>query len=213
VDEPTVAHPIIVPRRDSGAVPTNQPYTTDFYQPAPPPPPPLHHLIGSASPSTAGTPRLAAGAAGGDSPYRKRGLGLFAAIAAVMASLIAVAALVFVLADRKDDPPPASNVPTIAGRAPTGVKLTDRGSEIEISWADPSPGQVSFIVVMAHPGEEFKAMTTLGPGTTSYRAGGLNDKLNYCFAVAAVYSAKTYATSNQICTSRASAGPASSTGK
>jgi hypothetical protein len=150
---------------------------------------------------------------GGDASYRKRGLGLFAAIAAVLASLIAVAALVFVLANRKNDYAPASNVPTIAGRAPTGVRLTDRGSEIEISWTDPSPGQVSFIVVMAHPGEEFKAMTTLGPGTTSYRAGGLNAKLNYCFAVAAVYSAKTYATSNQSCTSRATAGPASSTGK
>jgi hypothetical protein len=153
------------------------------------------------------------GPGGGGDAYRKRGLGIFAAIAAVMASLIAVAALVFVLASRNNNPAPASNVPTLAGRAPTGVKLHDLGSEVDVTWTDPSPGQVSFIVVMAHPGEELKPMTTLGPGTTSYQAGGLNAKLNYCFAVAAVYSAKTFATSPQSCTSRGSATKASSTGK
>jgi hypothetical protein len=222
VDEPTIVHPTIKPRPTSRQsfqqmsqafgqggqrLPTQRPVDQQWA-----PPPPHHHLIGAASPA-AGTPHPAGAASGGDAAYRKRGLGLFAAIAAVMASLIAVAALVFVLANRRNDSPPASDVPTLAGRAPTDVKLTDRGSEIEIRWTDPSPGQVSFIVVMAHPGEEFKAMTTLGPGTTSYRAGGLNAKLNYCFAVAAVYSAKTYATSNQSCTSRATVDPGPSTGK
>ena len=227
VDEPTIVHPTIKPRGAAPRPPSRQSFeqmSQAFGQggqrlptqrPADQqwaPPPPHHHLAGAASP-LAGAPHPAGGASGGEAAYRRRGLGLFAAIAAVMASLIAVAALVFVLANRKNDPPPASNVPTLAGRAPTGVRLTDRGSEIEIRWTDPSPGQVSFIVVMAHPGEEFKAMTTLGPGTTSYRAGGLNAKLNYCFAVAAVYSAKTYATSDQSCTSRATADPAPSTGK
>jgi hypothetical protein len=176
------------------------------------PPPPHHLLVGSAG-YPAGTAQPGPAPSGGDGAYRKRGLGLFAAIAAVLASLIAVVALVVVLANRKTDSPPASNVPTLAGRAPTGIKLHDLGSEVDVTWTDPSPGQVSFIVVMAHPGEQFRSMATLGPGTTSYSAGGLSARLNYCFAVAAVYGVKTFATSSEICTSRAAASSAPSTGK
>jgi hypothetical protein len=93
-------------------------------------------------------------------------------------------------------------VPTLAGAAPTGVELHDHGSEIELDWTDPTKGTVSFMVVMAHPGEELKPMATLGPGKTSYQAGGLSTKLNYCFAVVAVYGADQFATSPQSCTSR-----------
>jgi hypothetical protein len=152
---------------------------------------------------------------GGEPAYRKRSVSVFAAIAAVMASVIAVAALVFVLANRGRDngSATASDVPTLAGAAPTGVKLHDRGAEIEINWKDPTAGTVSFMVVMAHPGEELKPMATLGPGKTSYRAGGLSTQLNYCFAVVAVYRANQFATSPESCTSRGSAGTGSSTGK
>jgi hypothetical protein len=152
----------------------------------------------------------------GDPAYRKRGVSIFAAIAAVLASIIAVAALVFVLANRGDDQnsnATASDVPTLAGAPPTDMQLRDRGAEIEITWKDPTSGTVSFMVVMAHPGEELKPMATLGPGTTSYRAGGLSTKLNYCFAVVAVYKANQFATSPQSCTSRPSPDSASSTGK
>jgi hypothetical protein len=154
-------------------------------------------------------------AAGGDGSYRKRGVTLFAAIAAVLASVIAVAALVFVLANRGDGNrhATASDVPTLAGAPPTGVKVHDRGAEIEITWKDPTSGTVSFMIVMAHPGEELKPIATLGPGKTSYAASGLSTRLNYCFAVVAVYRANQFATSPQSCTSRASAGPGSSTGK
>jgi hypothetical protein len=192
VDEPTVAHPIITPRWA--------------------PPPPHHQLIGPGG-NPAGMVQPGAGSAGGYGAYRKRGLGLFAAIAAVMASLIAVVALVVVLANRKSDSTPASNVPTLAGRAPTDVKLHDLGSEVEITWTDPSPGQVSFILVWGHPGEQLKPLVTLGPGTTSYSAGGLNTKLNYCFSVSAVYGTDKFAPSSESCTSRGTAVPGPSTGK
>jgi hypothetical protein len=158
---------------------------------------------------------VAGAVVGGDRAYRKRGVSVFAAIAAVLASVIAVAALVFVLADRGGDNSnaTASDVPTLAGAPPAGVQLRDRGAEIEISWKDPTSGTVSFMIVMAHPGEELKPMATLGPGKTSYRAGGLSTRLNYCFAVVAVYRANQFATSPQSCTSRASLDPGSSTGK
>jgi hypothetical protein len=158
---------------------------------------------------------VAGAVVGGDRAYRKRGVSVFAAIAAVLASVIAVAALVFVLADRGGDNSnaTASDVPTLAGAPPAGVQLRDRGAEIEISWKDPTSGTVSFMIVMAHPGEELKPMATLGPGKTSYRAGGLSTRLNYCFAVVAVYRANQFATSPQSCTSRAGLDPGSSTGK
>lgn len=151
----------------------------------------------------------------GDRAYRKKGVSIFAAIAAALASIIAVAALVFVLANRGDDNSnaTASDVPTLAGAPPTDVQLRDRGAEIEITWKDPTSGTVSFMVVMAHPGEELKPLATLGPGKTSYRGGGLSTRLNYCFAVVAVYRANQFATSAESCTSRSSADPASSTGK
>jgi len=50
--------------------------------------------------------------------------------------------------------------------------VTDRGSEIQITWTDPSAGTVSFLVAMARQGEQLKPISTLGPGQTSYRTGG-----------------------------------------
>jgi hypothetical protein len=172
-------------------------------------------------PLFAGGPQVAGGPVAGGAfvdsgpAYRKRGVSVFAAIAAVMASVIAVAALVFVLANRgkENGSATASDVPTLAGAAPGEVKLHDRGAEIELNWKDPTAGTVSFMIVMAHPGEELKPMATLGPGKTSYRAGGLSTELNYCFAVVAVYRANQFATSPESCTSRGSAGTGSSTGK
>ena len=142
-------------------------------------------------------------------PYEKRGFGLFAAIAAVLAAIIAVAALVFVLANRGDDRPSDPNVPTLGGKEPTAVRLRDEGSKIGITWQDPSAGTVSFLVAMGHPGEQLKPVATLGPGQTSYEMGALNTGLNYCFTVIAVYRGNQFATSAQTCTDR----PAPSTSK
>jgi hypothetical protein len=131
-------------------------------------------------------------------PPPRRGVSLFAAIAAVLAAVIAVAALVFVLANRNDD----SNVPTLGGNPPANVKLRDEGSRIRLTWTDPTDGTVSFMVAMAHPGEQLKPVGTLGPGQTSYEMSALNPTLDYCFAVIAVYRNNKFATSEQACTER-----------
>jgi hypothetical protein len=82
--------------------------------------------------------------------------------------------------------------------------LTDGGARIVVSWTDPANGTVSFLVAMGHPGEQLQPAATLGPGKTSFEIGSLNPKLNYCFAVVAVYRNNKFATSQQACTDRPS---------
>jgi hypothetical protein len=82
------------------------------------------------------------------------------------------------------------------------VKLTDLDSKIDVSWTDPSDATVSFMVTMAHPGEQLKPVSTVGPGQTSRRIEGLSPSLDYCFAVVAVYATDKFATSAQVCTDR-----------
>nr|WP_221381852.1 fibronectin type III domain-containing protein [Actinoplanes polyasparticus] len=142
-----------------------------------------------------------------DSPAGRKGLGVFAAVAAVLAAVIAVAALVFVLANRTSDSSDNDNVPTLAGPPPTDVRLRDTGATVDVNWTDPTQATVSFMVIMGRPGQELKPVGTVGPGQTSFEMTGLNATVNYCFAVVAVYSGNQFATSPQACTSRASATP------
>jgi hypothetical protein len=134
----------------------------------------------------------------------KRGLGIFAAIAAVLAAIIAVSALVFVLANRSGDKND-SDVPTLGGKPPTDVAIKDEGTSIKVSWQDPANGSVSFLVAMAQPGQQLKPVGTIGPGQTSYEINALSPTLNYCFAVVAVYRDNKFATSQQSCTDRPNA--------
>jgi hypothetical protein len=135
--------------------------------------------------------------------YGRRGPAVFAAIAAVLASIIAVAALVFVLADRGRDEPDRPDVPTLGGGPPPAdVKVDDFGTSVTVSWTDPGAGKTSFIITGGHPGEVLRSMGTVGPGQTRFTLEGLNDQLDYCFAVLAVYSTTEFASSPQSCTSR-----------
>ncbi|MEV6350742.1 tetratricopeptide repeat protein [Actinoplanes sp. NPDC051851] len=153
-----------------------------------------------------------------ESGSRRGGAALFAVIAASLAAIVAVAALVFTLANRTEQQQPAAGGgdggdvgtqtsvaptgPVLAGDPPTGVKLADQGSSIEVSWTDPAAGSVSFMITMAHPGEQLKPVSTVGPGQTSRKVDGLSSALDYCFAVVAVYSTNTFASSPQVCTDR-----------
>ncbi|GAA2899781.1 hypothetical protein Acy02nite_61030 [Actinoplanes cyaneus] len=141
----------------------------------------------------------------GKSGNRKRGMALFAVIAATLAAVVAVAALVFTLArDTRegDEGDTAPGSPTLAGAPPGNVKLTDAGTKIDVTWSDPTDATVSFMVTMAHPGEQLKPVSTVGPGQTSRRIEGLSPSLDYCFAVVAVYATDKFATSPQVCTDR-----------
>ncbi|MEV6637842.1 tetratricopeptide repeat protein [Actinoplanes sp. NPDC051470] len=134
----------------------------------------------------------------------KKGPAIFAAIAAVLAVSVAVVALVFVLADRggKDDGKD-SDVPTVGGGPPPrGVQVRDYGTSVEISWVDASEGKTSTLITGGHPGEVLKPMGEVGPGETRFELRGLNDQLDYCFAVVSVYGVNAFAPSEQSCTSR-----------
>jgi hypothetical protein len=136
------------------------------------------------------------------SAYQRKGPVLFAAVAAALAAIIAVVALIFVLADRGDDPD-TPDVPTLGGGPPPAdVRVRDFGSAVQVTWSDPGEGKTSFLITGGHPGEVLKPMGEVGPGVTRYDLQGLNDQLDYCFAVVAVYGADQFASSPQTCTSR-----------
>jgi hypothetical protein len=142
--------------------------------------------------------------AGPPRTYRKKGAAVYAAVAASLAAVIAVIALVVVLANRDsgDGGGTRSNVPTLGGPAPADVQLADNAGTITVTWTDPAEGKTTFVIEMGRPGEVMRAVGHVGPGETSFRMEGLNDKLDYCFVVAAVYSANKFAPSPQACTSR-----------
>jgi hypothetical protein len=179
-----VLQPVIQPRV---GLPAHQP---PLPAPVPPPTMPMPGPVAMPGPGAGG------------SAYQRRGPALFAAIAAVLAAIIAVVALVFVLADRGGDPN-SPDVPTLGGGPPPAdVRVRDFGSAIQVTWSDPGEGKTSFLITGGHPGEVLKPMGEVGPGVTRYDLQGLNDQLDYCFAVVAVYGADQFASSPQTCTSR-----------
>ena len=145
-----------------------------------------------------------AGAAGHgtDGPaYQKRGSTIFAAVAAGVAVIVAVAALIFALGGNQSNT--KDNVPTLAGDPPGDVRLIDLGASIRLTWQDPAAGKVTFLVTGGHPGDHLlRPMGQTGLGQTSYELQGLSTELDYCFAVVAVYGSSAFASSPQVCTSR-----------
>jgi hypothetical protein len=141
-------------------------------------------------------------------PYQSRGRGLAVAltVAATLVALTAVGALVVVLLDREQPPvvaqPTASAGPVLAGDPPSAVRLDDRGAVVELTWRDPTKGKVPFVVSMAREGQQLKPVSNVGPGETEALVEGLNAKLEYCFAVVAVYATDRFASSGQVCTER-----------
>lgn len=178
--------PVPVPRLEQASQARLPEVERPVYLPQSPPP-----VVGAAPATTPG--------------FSVRAPGLFAAIAAVCGVIIAVVALVVVLANRGDDK--GTDVPTLAGPAPTDVRVRDYGSSVKLFWTDPANGRTSFLITGGHPGEQLKPMGQVGPTTTSFDLNGLNDELDYCFAIVAVYSTSQFSTSPQTCISRADAAP------
>ncbi|MFD1371993.1 fibronectin type III domain-containing protein [Actinoplanes sichuanensis] len=168
-------------------------------------PPPQHVLPQSTEWPT--TPQVESGA---DGAYRKRAFAVGLTVVATLVALVAVGALVVVLMNRegkKEEGPvtpvaTASAGPQLGGAPPTRVKLTDRGASIDVSWRDPSGGKAPFMITMAREGQQLKPVAQVGLGKTKTSVDGLNPKLQYCFAVVAVYTSDLYASSTQVCTER-----------
>jgi hypothetical protein len=141
-------------------------------------------------------------------PAKGRGAAIAAAVAAAVAAVAATVVAVVVLTDRSTPGPAGPSAgPTLAGDPPTGLRLLDEVSSITITWTDPTAGTVPFVVAGGRTGKPLGAMATIKPGETTYKVNGLSASANYCFTVVAMYSTDRYATSGQVCTTRATSTP------
>jgi hypothetical protein len=91
--------------------------------------------------------------------------------------------------------------------APTGLTLQDNGTSIKVTWKDPAGGQVPFVVA-GGKGTDLAVLNTTHD--TTYTLNGVNTAFDYCFTVAAVYSAQRVVPSQLACTHRASSAPSRS---
>ncbi|GIJ29480.1 hypothetical protein Vqi01_46420 [Micromonospora qiuiae] len=134
-----------------------------------------------------------------------------AIVVALISVVVAVAAVVgvgFLLLDRRAESPdtaPGSTV-TEPGAPPTDLTLRDDTVTITLTWGDPSDGLVPFVVAGGRAGMPLRMMATVDAGQTTYTVNGLSSRVDYCFAVLAVYDTDQLATSSQVCTSREAGG-------
>ena len=127
------------------------------------------------------------------------------AVVAVVVALAAVIGVGVMILDRRATPPaaaPGSPTPVESDPPPGNLKLRDDTATITLTWTDPSDGLVPFMVAGGRAGQPLGVLATVDPGQTSYTVNGLNSRVDYCFAVLAVYGTERFATSSQVCTSR-----------
>jgi hypothetical protein len=145
-----------------------------------------------------------------------RRVGLVVALIAAAVLAIAGTAVLMLVEDRPgqvvaapttDPTPTPTDQPTtiITGSpegAPRDVRLTDRGTSVTLTWADPSGGVVPFLVIGSGPAGEKLETRQVDQGGTSVTYGGLERDRNYCFVVGAVYAVDRVATATEVCTRR-----------
>lgn len=99
--------------------------------------------------------------------------------------------------------PSSSAVPTTPAQGPpTGVRISDDGGSVTLTWTDPSDGLVPFIISGGRVGEQSQPYETVPAGRTSSTIYGLNERYDYCFTVAAVWSSDVIVPSARTCTTR-----------
>jgi hypothetical protein len=137
-------------------------------------------------------------------------------LAAVLVAGIGVAAAVVALTLPRGDgdapapaspaaPPSVASAPassTPAAGAPAGLALRDNRDSVTLSWTYPKGSEGPVLISGGRQGQERRAFQQLPAGSADYIVYGLNEKLNYCFAVAVVHSTDDVATSAPICTAR-----------
>jgi len=136
-----------------------------------------------------------------------------AAVAAAAAVVAAVLAGIAVFGDDGDRQaritggaatPPVS----VTGEPPGDVQVTRDGDALVVTWTDPDPGQVSFVITGGQEGAELRFVGQVPSGAAPrFPVHGFNPTLDYCFQVAAVYSTTELGVAQPVCTSRAGAEP------
>jgi hypothetical protein len=108
---------------------------------------------------------------------------------------------------------PADPTPSAAPTSPAPTQLRvveDAGGTVTLAWADPSAGEVPFVVSGARQGDATVAILTAPAGQTTATIYGLNENYDYCFTVAAVWSSEVVQESMRTCTHRLSASASAS---
>ena len=139
---------------------------------------------------------------------RGRGAAVAAGVAAVAAVLAAALAAVAVLTigndpdDGTGDTARSTPTVSIGGDPPTDVKVTRDGDALVLTWTDPAPGEVSFVITGGQEGEELRFVGQVTSGAAPrFPVYGYNPRLVYCFQVAAVYSTTELGVAQPVCTS------------
>ncbi len=139
---------------------------------------------------------------GEPTPGRNR-VAIVVAVVAVLVALAAVIGVGLLVLDRRAHVDGTGDAVARRGRpAPGNLTMRDDTTTITLTWTDPSDGLVPFMVAGGRTGQSLGMMATVDPGRTSYTVNGLSTRVNYCFAVLAVYDTDQFATSDQVCTSR-----------
>jgi hypothetical protein len=86
--------------------------------------------------------------------------------------------------------------------APGGLALRDGFDSVTLVWTYPSGAEGPVLVAGGRTGVQRQALQTLAPGTTTLTMYGLDERADYCFTVAVVYSTDSVARSAPVCTSR-----------
>ncbi|MFI5936437.1 hypothetical protein [Actinoplanes sp. NPDC051494] len=140
----------------------------------------------------------------------------------LVAGIAAAAAIVAIALPRGDDSesPPAQTTPPAAAPeekpeekpaekpaepgvvAPAGVKLQDNRDSVELSWKYPDGSEGPVLISGGRSGQERRAFQQLAAGTTEYVVYGLNERNDYCFTVAVIYTVDKVAASEPVCTKR-----------
>jgi len=150
---------------------------------------------------------------GGHRPRRRRRTTSRALILLGLALLLAGAGAGAVALARTGDPQstdtpraaattaPAAS-PTAGPEAPRDVRLTDRGTSVELTWRLPAGAEGPLFVSGSSGNNPPRPFQTLLPGSTTYTVHGLNPSLEYCFVLTLVYSTEVTAGSDPVCTKR-----------
>lgn len=128
----------------------------------------------------------------------------------------AIAAIVAFNTTRHEASPAAHRAPSTSPSpaatgypAPTNVRIRDDRTAITLTWSDPSGGKVRFLIAGGRADRGPSPLQSLRPGETTYTLSGLSPSVDYCFLVAAVYSAEHTVPSSLVCTQRAATRSAS----
>ncbi len=99
-------------------------------------------------------------------------------------------------------PQPTVFVTPATEGAPTDVRLADAGSSVTLAWRDPTSGTVQFLITAAPASGAALPVRDVPRRITTITYSGLDLKVNYCFAVAAIYAFDKIAKSPTVCTDR-----------